>query len=149
MEEDYLFPFEDDENNEVVFDQPYFYEMRPEGGKYDELDFYNFPNGCESTLHTSAFITSDGYFFNNLGFDRYGGRLDDNGDYFRVRPSEIKNKEKVEPAPAYEPGTKEETSYVDAAYKGIDDGFVGEEDYGDDEIFGSRKAAPQYCKDDV
>lgn len=29
MEEDYLFPYEDDADNEVIFDQPYFYHKVP------------------------------------------------------------------------------------------------------------------------
>ena len=144
--EDYLFPFEDDEDNEVVFDQPYFYPKIPDGGKYDDMDFYNFPNGG-ATFLSLAFITSDGYFFNNLGFDRYGGRLDDESEYFRVNPKEIVNKQQVEPPPHCEPsGQRGDPFDADNVFKGIDDGFVGEEDFGDEEIFGGRRAAPKYCK---
>lgn len=92
-----------------------------------------------------AFITSDGYFFNNLGFDRYGGRLDKDGNYLRVSPAKIEDRDKVQPPPHYEP-PKYETSDADHAFKGLDDGYVGEEDFGDDEIFGKSQGAPKYCK---
>ena len=29
-----------------------------------------------------AFLNTEGYFFNNVGYDRYGGYLDKNFEYF-------------------------------------------------------------------
>lgn len=46
-------------------------------------------------LKEVAFVTDKGYFFNNLGYDRYGGRLDLEYNYFRVPAAEITNRKKV------------------------------------------------------
>lgn len=58
-------------------------------------------------LKEVAFVTDKGYFFNNLGYDRYGGRLDLEYNYFRVPAAEITNREKVQPPPRKEVKAKE------------------------------------------
>jgi hypothetical protein len=43
------------------------------GGFYDDLGFYNFPDG--------SFYDPQGRFFNKEGFDEEGGRYDENNNY--------------------------------------------------------------------
>ena len=43
------------------------------GGYFDELGFYNLPNG--------SFYDPDGYFFDTDGYDEFGGRYDQNNTY--------------------------------------------------------------------
>ena len=42
-------------------------------GEYDELGFFNTPNG--------SFWDPDGVYFNREGFDKHGGYYDDNNEY--------------------------------------------------------------------
>lgn len=55
-----------------------------EGGWYDELGFYNLPEG--------GFYDPDGYLFNKEGYDEFGGYYDERGFY---HPGE-KNKHEFE-----------------------------------------------------
>ena len=44
-----------------------------EGGEYDDLGFYNLPDG--------SFYDPDGYHFDKDGFDEFGGTYDDDNNY--------------------------------------------------------------------
>ena len=43
------------------------------GGQYDDLGFYNLPDG--------SFYDPDGHFFDKDGFDEFGGFYDENNSY--------------------------------------------------------------------
>lgn len=53
------------------------YEVRDipfvEGAEYDDYGFYNLPDG--------SFYDPDGHFFNQNGFDEFGGYYDNNNIY--------------------------------------------------------------------
>ena len=63
------------------------YEVReiPEvdGAEYDELGFYNLPDG--------SFYDPDGHFFDKNGYDEFGGYYDDDIIYVPGKNSEFFN----------------------------------------------------------
>ena len=65
------------------------YEVREipevEGADYDELGFYNLPDG--------SFYDPDGHYFNKDGYDEFGGYYDDDNHYIPGKNAEAFNNE--------------------------------------------------------
>ena len=55
------------------------------GAEYDELGFYNLPDG--------SFYDPDGHYFDQNGYDEFGGYYDDDNIYIPGKNAELFNQE--------------------------------------------------------